>query len=115
MDDARLRFVRRSARRLRLSRQRPNGAARSFRDGKSRSEDRRLLDLTAPLIYLADQRLYPLSFGLYAFQVQVSNPGTAKGMGMVMAGSLLMTLPVIATFFFAQRYFRGVTLTGMKG
>jgi multiple sugar transport system permease protein len=69
-----------------------------------------------PLIYLADQRLYPLSFGLYAFQVQVSNPGTAKGMGMVMAGSLLMTLPVIAIFFFAQRYFlRGVTLTGMKG
>ena len=69
-----------------------------------------------PLIYLADQRLYPLSFGLYAFQVQVTNPGTAKGMGMVMAGSLLMTLPVIAIFFFAQRYFlRGVTLTGMKG
>jgi ABC-type glycerol-3-phosphate transport system permease component len=73
-------------------------------------------EFMAPLIYLADQRLYPLSFGLYAFQVQVSNPGTAKGMGMVMAGSLLMTLPVIAIFFFAQRYFlRGVTLTGMKG
>lgn len=68
------------------------------------------------LIYLSDQRLYPLSFGLYAFQVIVSNPGTAKGMGMVMAGSLLMMLPVIAIFFFAQRYFlRGVTLTGMKG
>ena len=73
-------------------------------------------EFMAPLIYLADQRLYPLSFGLYAFQVQVSNPGTAKGMGMVMAGSLLMTLPVIAIFFFAQRYFlRGVTLTGIKG
>ncbi len=69
-----------------------------------------------PLIYLADQRLYPLSFGLYAFQVQVSNPGTAKGMGMVMAAAFLMTLPVIAIFFFAQRYFlRGVTLTGLKG
>jgi len=27
-----------------------------------------------------------------------------------------MTLPVIAIFFFAQRYFlRGVTLTGIKG
>ncbi len=69
-----------------------------------------------PLIYLADQRLYPLSFGLYAFQVQVSQPGTAKGMGMVMAAAFLMTLPVIAIFFFAQRYFlRGVTLTGLKG
>ncbi|HEX8280419.1 MAG TPA: carbohydrate ABC transporter permease, partial [Chthoniobacterales bacterium] len=73
-------------------------------------------EFMGPLIYVADQRLYPLSFGLYAFQVQVSNFGTSKGMGMMMAGSLLMTLPVIAIFFFAQRYFlRGVTLTGMKG
>jgi len=33
----------------------------------------------------------------------------------MMAGSLLMTLPVILLFFFAQRYFlRGITLTGMK-
>lgn len=72
-------------------------------------------EFMAPLIYLADQRLYPLSFGLYAFQVQVSLPGTSKGMGMVMAGALLMTLPVIAMFFFAQRYFlKGVTLTGIK-
>ncbi|MDQ6626161.1 MAG: carbohydrate ABC transporter permease, partial [Verrucomicrobiota bacterium] len=72
-------------------------------------------EFMGPLIYLADQRLYPLSFGLYAFQVQVSLPGTSKGMGMVMAGALLMTLPVIAMFFFAQRYFlKGVTLTGIK-
>jgi multiple sugar transport system permease protein len=69
-----------------------------------------------PLIYVSDARLYPLSFGLYAFQVQVANPGTSKGMGMLMAASLMMMLPVIAIFFFAQRYFlRGVTLTGMKG
>ena len=69
-----------------------------------------------PLIYLSDQRLYPLSFGLYAFQVQSLQPGTSAGIGMVMAGSLLMTLPVIAIFFFAQRYFlQGITLTGIKG
>ena len=73
-------------------------------------------EFMSPLIYLSDQRLYPLSFGLYAFQVQVANFGTSQGMGTMMAGSLLMTLPVIAIFFFAQRYFlRGVTLTGMKG
>ena len=36
--------------------------------------------------------------------------------GMMMAGSLLMTLPVIVIFFFAQKYFiQGITLTGMKG
>jgi ABC-type glycerol-3-phosphate transport system permease component len=68
-------------------------------------------DFMGPLIYLADQRLYPLSFGLYALNVQAGG-----NFGMMMAGSLLMTLPVIATFFFAQRYFlQGVTLTGMKG
>ncbi len=64
-----------------------------------------------PLIFIADQRLYPLAFGLYAFSVQVqSNPA------LTMAGSVLMTVPVIVVFFFAQRYFiQGVTLTGMKG
>src|SRR5207237_10837246 len=73
-------------------------------------------DFMGPLIYLSDQRLYPLSFGLYAFQIQSLYPGTIAAVGMLMAGSLLMMLPVIAIFFFAQRYFlQGVTLTGMKG
>jgi len=68
-------------------------------------------DFMGPLIYLADQRLYPLAFGLYAFSVQVGN-----NPALTMAGSLLMTLPVIVIFFFAQKYFiQGVTLTGMKG
>jgi ABC-type glycerol-3-phosphate transport system permease component len=68
-------------------------------------------DFMGPLIYLSDQRLYPLSLGLYAFNVQ-----SGGNFGMMMAGSLLMTLPVIVIFFFAQKYFiQGVTLTGMKG
>jgi len=73
-------------------------------------------EFMGPLIYLSDQRLYPLSFGLYAFQIQSLQPGTSAGIGMLMAGSLLMMLPVIAIFFFAQRYFlQGITLTGIKG
>jgi multiple sugar transport system permease protein len=73
-------------------------------------------DFMGPLIYLSDQRLYPLSFGLYAFQIQSIQPGTSAGIGMLMAGSLLMMLPVIGIFFFAQRYFlQGITLTGIKG
>jgi len=74
-------------------------------------------EFMGPLIYITDQRLYPLSFGLYAFQVQVAGHiGTSEGMGMLMSGALLMMLPVIVIFFFAQRYFlQGVTLTGMKG
>lgn len=69
-------------------------------------------DFMGPLIYLQDQRLYPLSLGLYALNVQT----TGGSMAMMMAGSLLMTLPVIAIFFLGQRYFvRGITMTGMKG
>jgi multiple sugar transport system permease protein len=68
-------------------------------------------DFMGPLIYLADQRLYPLAFGLYAFAVQVEN-----NPALTMAASLLMTLPVILLFFLAQRYFiEGTTLTGLKG
>ncbi len=68
-------------------------------------------EFLAPLIYIADQRLYPLAFGLYAFTVQVESQPA-----LTMAAALLMTLPVIAIFFAAQRYFiQGVTLTGLKG
>jgi ABC-type glycerol-3-phosphate transport system permease component len=69
-----------------------------------------------PLIYLSDQRLYPLSFGLYAFQIQALMPGTSAGIGMLMAGAILMMLPVIAMFFVAQRSFlQGMNWTGLKG
>lgn len=68
-------------------------------------------DFMGPLIYLNDQRLYPLSLGLFALQVfQGGN------YGLMMAASVLMTLPVILLFFAAQRHFiQGVTLTGLKG
>lgn len=68
-------------------------------------------DFLGPLVYIADQRLYSLAFGLYAFSVQVAN-----NPALTMAASMLMTLPVIVVFFFAQKYFiQGITLTGMKG
>jgi ABC-type glycerol-3-phosphate transport system permease component len=69
-------------------------------------------DFMGPLIYLSDQRLYPLSLGLFALNVQATN----GSMAMMMAGSFLMILPVVLVFFFAQRYFiQGITMTGMKG
>lgn len=68
-------------------------------------------DFMGPLIYLTDQRLYPLSLGLYALNVQAGG-----NTGMMMASACLMTLPVVMLFFFAQKYFiQGITLTGMKG
>jgi multiple sugar transport system permease protein len=67
-------------------------------------------DFMTPLIYLNDQRLYPLSLGLFQLQTLL---GT--NYAMMMAGSIMMTLPVIGVFFFAQKYFvQGITLTGMK-
>ncbi len=67
-------------------------------------------DFTSPLLYVSDQRLFPLAFGLYALNIQ-----SGEAPGIMMAGSLLMTLPVITIFFLAQRYFiQGIALTGMK-
>ena len=35
---------------------------------------------------------------------------------LLMAGNVLMTLPVIIIFFFFQRYFvQGMTMSGLKG
>src|SRR5437764_3505719 len=73
-------------------------------------------DFMGPLIYLSDQRLYPLSFGLYAFQIQSLQPGTSAAIGLLVARPLLEMFSCLAIFFFAQRYFlQGITLTGMKG
>jgi multiple sugar transport system permease protein len=67
-------------------------------------------DFMGPLVFLSDQRLYPLSLGLFALKVENGD------MGLMMAGSMLMTLPVVLVFFFAQRYFiQGIALTGTKG
>ena len=67
-------------------------------------------DFMGPLIYINDERLYPLSLGLFDFRMQ-----HGAQYGMLMAASTLMTLPVIAIFFLAQRYFiQGISLTGMK-
>jgi len=67
-------------------------------------------DFMGPLIYISDQRLYPLALGLFEFRA-----ARAADFGLLMAASTLMILPVIALFFLAQRYFiQGVTLTGLK-
>ncbi|MFA6242169.1 MAG: ABC transporter permease subunit [Candidatus Hydrogenedentales bacterium] len=70
-------------------------------------------DFMGPLVYLTDQRLFPLSLGLFALQAL---QGGAFSFGLMMSASVLMTLPVILLFFSAQRTFiQGVTLTGLKG
>lgn len=68
-------------------------------------------DYLGPLIYLSDQELYVLSLGIYEYQSQYG-----AEWGLLMAASVLITLPIILLFFFLQKTFvQGITLTGIKG
>lgn len=67
-------------------------------------------DYLNPLIYLTDPDKFTLALGLASYQGQY----TAQW-GYLMAAATIVMLPVVALFFFAQRYFiEGVTLTGTK-
>ena len=68
-------------------------------------------DFLTPLIYLQDQKLFTLSLGLQQFQ-----ESHGAEWGMLMAASTMMTLPMIALFFAAQKQFvEGIVTTGLKG
>ena len=67
-------------------------------------------EFMGPLIYLRDQAKFPLSLGL--FTMRLENQGDWS---MIMAGNVLMTLPVIVIFFLFQRYFvQGMAMSGAK-
>ena len=64
-----------------------------------------------PLIYISSPEKMPVA---YALQLYQSAHGSEYN--LLMAAATLVVLPVIALFFFTQRYFiQGVTLTGIKG
>jgi ABC-type glycerol-3-phosphate transport system permease component len=67
-----------------------------------------------PLIILNQPENYPLSVGLRYFWV---NPGDSLPKDhLLMAASIIMTVPVILIFFIGQRSFvRGVVMSGIKG
>ena len=68
-------------------------------------------DFQRPLIYISSPENQPLAYALQLFQT-----GHSSDMGQLMACSTLVMLPVVALFFFSQRYFiQGITLTGIKG
>lgn len=68
-------------------------------------------DYLGPLIYLSDQDLYTLSLGLHLYSSQYG-----REWGLLMAASVLITLPIIVLFFSLQKIFvQGITLTGIKG
>jgi multiple sugar transport system permease protein len=68
-------------------------------------------DFMGPLIYMNNPNMRTLALGLQFFRDQF-----VTQWGYLMAGATLMTLPVLALFFAAQRYFmQGILLTGLSG
>ncbi|MFN2589994.1 MAG: carbohydrate ABC transporter permease, partial [Actinomycetota bacterium] len=68
-------------------------------------------DLYGPLIIISNPDLYTLPLGLALFQV-----GNRTVWNLVMAGSVLATIPIIIVFLIFQRQFvRGISLSGLKG
>ena len=74
-------------------------------------------DLMKPLIFIKDLDLFTLPLGLKSL-VDAFNPQTG-GQGefhLVMAASVIITMPMVVIFFLAQRYFvEGIATTGSKG
>lgn len=68
-----------------------------------------------PLIYLNTMSKYTLPLGLRHFQLVAETGGDPRE-HLLMAASLMVTIPSIVLFFSMQRYFvQGITLTGLKG
>jgi multiple sugar transport system permease protein len=72
-------------------------------------------DLVRPLIYLQNSNLYTLTRGLKAILDQFGQGGEMQW-EIVLAASVITTIPIILLFFFSQRYFmEGITFSGIKG
>lgn len=69
-------------------------------------------DYYGPLLYTSENpAAWPVAYGLASFR---GVHGTDWGLTMAM--TMLVTIPVVLIFFFAQRVFvEGITLTGVKG
>ena len=68
-------------------------------------------DLYGPLIIISSPELFTLPLGLALFVVQ-----NRTVWNLVMAGSVLTTIPAILLFFIFQKQFvRGISLSGVKG
>jgi multiple sugar transport system permease protein len=69
-------------------------------------------DFQAPLIYLSNPKLYPVSLALRA----MSDPNSVTNWGAIFAMATVSLVPVIVIFIFFQRYLvQGISTTGLKG
>ncbi len=73
-----------------------------------------------PLIYISSKEKMPLAVGVRSFQSALSLPGGTTTYNVswshLMAATIVMVLPIIIVFFFAQRIFiQGIVISGVKG
>ena len=72
-------------------------------------------DFYSPLLYINDDKKYTLAYGLYIF-FDKFKVGSYKAWNIICAANLVVIVPIIVLYFFAQRYFvEGITLGGIKG
>jgi multiple sugar transport system permease protein len=72
-------------------------------------------DLLRPLIYLRDGALFTLPRGLKVILDQFGQGGEGQW-EVVLAASVIATVPMLVIFFLGQRYFvEGIATTGRKG
>ncbi|HVC34480.1 MAG TPA: hypothetical protein VNL16_13295 [Chloroflexota bacterium] len=72
-------------------------------------------DFLSPLIYLNSEQHFTLPLGLRFFQQEAGTGGTPHEQ-LLMAASVVDTIPPVILFFALQRYFiRGIVMTGIKG
>jgi ABC-type glycerol-3-phosphate transport system permease component len=72
-------------------------------------------EFIGPLIFLNSTEKFTLSIGLRYFMVNPFESDEPRE-AILMAASLIVALPPLMLFFFAQKYFvRGIITTGLKG
>ena len=67
-----------------------------------------------PLIMLNDPNLYPVTVGLASWASQAVGGGGANGdlLALVVTGSMLSIIPLVAAFLLLQRYWQSGLATG---
>jgi len=70
-----------------------------------------------PLVMLNNPRLFPITVGLAQWNAQATaGAGSQALFNLIITGSVLSIIPLIAAFLFLQRYWQsGLTLGGVKG
>jgi multiple sugar transport system permease protein len=68
-----------------------------------------------PLIMLSDPKWYPLTVGLNQWSEQANTAGGEAVFNLVITGSLITIIPIIAAFLFLQRFWQsGLTAGSVK-